>query len=281
MRIAEALGLFLAACAPTPDEIASSPIAGGSPDWQVTSVGRLAVPHVPNGGCSGTLVAPRLVLTAKHCFNATQDMSTVWFIGGANPAAPGFLARGVRGFWAGRYSGPWVDGDDLYVIALDRVPRGIPVQPIGWSILGDESPGSDVELVGYGYTAEGANDDGVRRSGWATIDEINDKAFSTTAGWTGAASCGGDSGGAVVWMGLQLGVIARGNCWSASGHTRIDAHAGVIQAAEVWLASHGGPWGHAYRTAERACGCDVTWSCDPDGSPHGPRTACPCDPECA
>jgi V8-like Glu-specific endopeptidase len=202
--------------------------------------------HYPRPGtsklrlCTGSVIAPRVVVTAKHCVH-DESPEDVWTPVAASALTVsighsmidgGGIARevGVAGIRVtpGAYTlGDALAGDDLAVLVLDAVAG---VDPVGVST---EPPALDDEVLiaGFGFTEDDVL--GVKHSGSAVVDVVLEGTFETHGpAWT----CTGDSGGPALHAGRRelLGVTSVGPKGCASPrsiYSRVDRHAAMIAKA--------------------------------------------------
>jgi Trypsin/FG-GAP-like repeat len=189
----------------------------GGPSTFSTSL----LPVIVNvGGCSGTIVGPRHVLTASHCFPRTADnwqgaqiaSLTATYPNPANPAATVFVGNvvGILSYLS----------SDAVITLLDRDTGIEPVRVLDEPI--DTWVGRRVFSSGYGSVASGSN------GAWLTITSLlSDNRMYSLGTSTENYVCGGDSGGP-DFVSLQgrwyvAGIHKAGTCGpTGSLSTRLD-----------------------------------------------------------
>ena len=207
----------------------STPVFAGSLDTPVvggTPVSAGAFPDValvvaPMALCTGTLVAPDVVLTAGHCIGINP---TEVVIGSVDYAKPGGEAIAVKSATA--YPN-WQNEYDVGVLVLAHASKAKP-RTVASACTATEhlDHGAKVKLVGFGLTTKtGTGDNSRLNTAELTVDDAtcaSDPACAPavapggefTAGGNGTDSCFGDSGGPLYidtdHGAVQIGVVSRG-----------------------------------------------------------------------
>ncbi len=253
--------LALVACSSDPDPTRTSRVLSPTEteDAATVDIDRLEIVHgVPDNGrdpavvaikvgddglCTGTLIAPRIVLTARHCVANTLERIVC--------PAPGVQVTGLRdpgslGVYAGEDlenarlvgmgaeivapEGVTLCEADIALLILDRLVKSVrpaAVRPTG------PVRGESVRAVGFGRTDDDDPAGQKLLREYVPVLDVSHAEFQV-----GEATCNGDSGGPALDpdTGEILGVVSRGGptCSGRGVHniyTRVDAFYWLIEEA--------------------------------------------------
>jgi hypothetical protein len=232
------------------------PVIGGTRDHANEAV--MLVVHEGGRICSGSLVSPNVLLTARHCVSRKLTGATLGCDRGADAASSPYFSddespSGLSVYKKSQYSftapgppdavgtsvlhpeSPAICNQDMALIILDRDIPG--VRPLAVRQSNLVKVGEQVEAVGFGLAAVGAPIDsaeaaGVRRSltGLAILSvgptvAADGRALGNSEFRVSRSGCSGDSGGPILSKstGAVLGVMVRSDC--ATGVTSTTLHA--------------------------------------------------------
>lgn len=182
-------------------------ITNGSPDDNGHPyVGALLAQQAFSDGtweeCTGTLIAPRVFLTAEHCDEGVSRVAVTF--------DSNYVASTGTTYWGTWYGDPGYnnssgDPHDIAVVVLDKAPKGItPARLPGLNQLSSLNGGDPIVSVGYGAQSVTSDQGGktlhyqdtryVTTGSFTTLTQVYLKASMNPSHGDGG-TCYGDSGG--------------------------------------------------------------------------------------
>jgi len=188
---------------------------------QQNAIGALII-NYGEAGCTGTLVAPNVVLTAAHCVYSTPDFNVraISFYMGEDYTRP--IASFGASEWHPHPSySNWPPYYDIAVVILRGDPVAYGATPIPVNCARTSLVGRTIQAVGYGLTYPETGYNSFRY--WTTLPVSSERTEYYVTYSRSTGTCQGDSGGPMLYTmsdGVKvMGVVSSGDSYDCLGNT--------------------------------------------------------------
>jgi secreted trypsin-like serine protease len=154
----------------------------------------------PTGSCSGTVIAPRAVLTAAHCLVGGTTVVRIYVGTGNEVPAEFFVAHPL--YREG-------DSSSLHDVGVVITTQDLPRTTIRLLLSRDARTGEQAVIAGWGLDQNGNGT--ILRAGTTTITGVSNSGLQTQQNSTNSGVCSGDSGGPLF--------LSEGGVWAIAGVT--------------------------------------------------------------
>jgi hypothetical protein len=171
------------------------------------------------GTCTGTVLAPRAVLTAAHCVTGETASVLVW--PGSGDQVPSASLHPHP-----RYRGTDSSSLDVGVILTTQ---DLGRAPMPLLLSRDARVGEQAVIAGWGQTSSSFDPTNVLRAGSTEISGVGSIWLETRYSSTSSSICSGDSGGPLM--------LAQGGTWAVAGVSSAVSQGGSCTAGTNYYAN--------------------------------------------